>query len=778
LNTTTRMYKEVRAIDVKQVDVMRLHILMQQGVTAIVTNIVISVITALALYPMVPGTFVVVWAVVSVLVSTARLVLLQRLKQKLHLTAPILSTQFYENLYAAFLFVSGLIWGSLGWAFDSGTALTQQIIIPLVIGGMSAGAVFSHLSSMRSYCAFVIPMILPVSAGILMAGLQLEALTTLVYLVAVLLLTKNLNQRLVESLTLRHENSTLVQHLTDINKSQSVLLQQLQAKETFLLHTFDQASVPMLVMDEQLFIVDVNNAACDLFAYNKKALIQLAITDLLHHDDTLMTTTQFQALIKGEIKQSTLTSRCITRQGKTLWLQATLSAVRNQTNGIDYIVVQAQDVTQQHRLEKDLQHQTSHDALTDLPNRKVLQTYLQQVLKTQPHVENCFCFIDLDQFKVINDTCGHIAGDALLKQVAGLIQEALNADDLLARFGGDEFALLLVDCTLPQARQRLNTILQKIREFQFHYANHCFNITASIGLVVIDKSSTLVQLLKHADSACYAAKEAGRDRLHLFTNTDSQLTQRSDEMRWVSKIQSALNQQKLVLYSQPIRSAIPTQQHTHCELLIRMVADDGSIISPGKFLPAAERYNLAAAIDMWTIEHVLTRLSNASAQGQEISGIYAINLSGQSLGDSRFYEKIIELIRTADLLQTGAILCFEITETAAITNMQTAIHFIDELRHVGCVFALDDFGSGLSSFAYLKQLPIDYLKIDGMFVRDAATNPVNMEIVNSINGIGQALGLKTVAEFVEDEMTLKAMQQLGVDFVQGYEIAKPKLWDF
>lgn len=776
MNTATRMNKEVRALDVDNVNIMRLNILLQQGVTAIIANTVISLITAIALYSAMPGNFIVGWAVMSVLISVMRLMLVVRLKRKLQQTVSSSSAQSYENLYASFLMVSGLIWGSLGWLFDSGNTLNQQMIIPLVIGGMSAGAVFSHLSSMRSFSAFVIPMILPVSAAIFMAGFQLESLTTLVYLFAVLLLTKTLHQRLLESLTLRHENASLVAHLTDINKSQSILLQELREKEAFLVHTFEQAGVPMIIMDEDFFILDVNNVACELFGYDKKILTQITMTDLLQPDDSFTVSAQYERLLAGDINQFTTTSRCFNKAGKTIWLQATLSSVRNETGGIEYIVVQAQDRTQQRQLHEDLKHQSSHDTLTGLPNRSSLETYLQKVVNDRPTQEHIFCFIDLDQFKVINDTCGHIAGDTLLKQVSTLIQKSLYEADLLARFGGDEFALLMVDCSLQQAQQKLHEILQEIRQLKFSYDGYSFTMTASIGLVEINTTSSLVELLKQADSACYAAKEAGRDRLHLFSDDDSQLAQRSDEMRWVSRIQSALNQQKLVLYSQPIQSVTTTQHHTHRELLIRMVADDGSVISPGKFLPAAERYNLAAAIDMWTIEHVVTRLSQAAARGQDITGIYAINLSGQSLGDARFYEKIIALIMSAELAQTGAVLCFEVTETAAITNIQTAVHFIDKLRQVGCLFALDDFGSGLSSFAYLKQLPVDYLKIDGMFVRDAATNHVNMEIVNSINGIGKALGLQTVAEFVEDNATLKIMQQLGVDYVQGYEIGKPQLW--
>jgi Amt family ammonium transporter len=249
-------------------------------------------------------------------------------------------------------------------------------------------------------------------------------------------------------------------------------------------------------------------------------------------------------------------------------------------------------------------------------------------------------------------------------------------------------------------------------------------------------------------------------------------------MRWVARIQQALNDNRMVLYSQPI---VPTMSHKtslpHVELLIRMLDDDGKIITPGEFLPAAERYNLIAAIDMWTVEHVLSELQQARDQGRDIHGIYAINLSGQSLGDARFYKRIISLIKAAGLTDARAVLCFEVTETAAITNMRSALHFINELRQIGCLIALDDFGSGLSSFAYLKQMPVDYLKIDGMFVNDCVHNSVNLEIVNSINGIGQVLGLKTVAEFVEDESTLITMKHLGVDFVQGFRIGKPQPWE-
>lgn len=778
MNTLTSMNRDVRAVDSGRIDAMRMQILLQQGLTAIITNLIISILTAAVMYPVIERGFVFWWLATSLLINTSRLWLRRFLCKRLKDNPSKQALRLYENSYAAALFVSGAIWGALAWVFDQQLPLTQQVAIPLIIVGMSAGAVFAYLSSIRSFSAFVLPMLIPLNISIFVADLYVIGLMTLVYLVAISILARNLTRELLESLILRHENQALVKYLSEVNNEQTVLLQELQTKETFLLHTFEDAGVPMLLMDKECRVLDVNKAGCMLFGYDKKGLKGLRVTELLHPDDASDISPQFLKLLSGEINQYRITRRCMSRHGKTLWLNSTFSAVRNETGEIEYVVIQAQDITEQYLLSRDLNYQSLHDALTGLPNRQALEKQLQLTLdQKQPGAEHVFCYLDLDQFKVINDTCGHIAGDALLKQIIELLRGGLRQTDLLARFSGDEFAILMQDCSLTEARTILEMLLDAIRAFSFHYDGYSFKVSACIGLVVIDDNSSLVELLKQADSACYAAKEAGRDRLHVFTETDIHLVQRSGEMRWVARIQQALSDNKLVLYSQPItatqtrKAALP-----HCELLIRMLDDDGSIISPGEFLPAAERYNLAAAIDMWTVEHVLLRLDAARQQGRDIKGIYAINLSGQSLGDARFYERIIHLIVDARLSDSNAVICFEVTETAAITNMRSALHFINELRQIGCLFALDDFGSGLSSFAYLKQLPIDYLKIDGMFVKDCVHNSVNLEIVNSINGIGQVLGLKTVAEFVEDEATYISMQHLGIDFVQGFMIGAPEPW--
>jgi len=778
LNTQISMNKEVRAAESAAIHPLRIQILLQQGRIAIVTNLVVTCLTAIILYPAVKQSFLLLWWITAVIVNSARLVLWNRLNQKTSQLFNDNISRKAENQYASALFVSGLIWGSLAFFFSAELPLTQQMTIPLVVCGMSAGAVFSYLSSLRSFSAFVLPMLVPVCVSIFAAGLYAVALITLVYLLAIFLLGRNLNQKMLESLELRQENRSLVKHLSEINQAQSELLTELRAKETFLLHTFEDAGVPMLLMEKSFRILDVNKAGCDLFGYSKQTLQGRHATELLHPDDSSEISPQFRQLLAGEIKQYRITRRCINRQGKTLWLNSTISVVRDDDNEIEYVVIQAQDITEQYLLSKDLQHQALHDALTGLPNRRALEKKLQGMLSQTLHSEHVLCYLDLDQFKVINDTCGHIAGDALLKQISQLMRHELREQDMLARFSGDEFAVLMLNCSQQQAQEMLENLLETIRTFSFEYESHTFKVTACIGVVAINNNSSLVELLKQADSACYAAKEAGRDRLHLFSETDTDLVQRTGEMRWVARIQQALAHERLVLYSQPIK-ALHTRNEglSHCELLIRMLDDDGTIISPGEFLPAAERYNLAAAIDLWTVEHVISRLSAARAAGRDISGIYAINLSGQSLGDGRFYERIIRLIIEAKLSDDNALLCFEVTETAAITNMRSALHFINELRQIGCQFALDDFGSGLSSFAYLKQLPIDYLKIDGMFVRDCVHNTVNLEIVNSINGIGQVLGLKTIAEFVEDEATLISLEHIGVDFVQGYLIAAPQPWE-
>lgn len=763
-----------------QIDKMRLAVLLQQGLIAILTNIVITSITAYALYTSETRMFLSIWAGISIFICMLRVGLVIQLKS-LSSNKAVTQQQvlFYENSYAMSVLLSGFMWSLLGLSFSLELSFNHQMIIPLVACGMCSGAVYSMLISFRSYCAFAIPALLPMGIMMIMHGFALEAATVFVYLLSSTLLVKNLNVKVMESLGLQRENEQLVVDLMKTNDHQSSLLKKLERKEAFLTQTFEEAGIPMFLTTPELIVVDANKAACKIFAYSKVDFIGSSLCQFFHQEESRDISPEYYKLLDGKISQYSMIKKCMTANHEKLWLNGTVSVVKDESGRVQQVLVQAQDITQQQELSEDLNHQLTHDRLTGLPNRYALEKRLQLLLKQPRPFHHVFCYIDLDQFKVINDTCGHYAGDSMLLKVTDLLAAEIKPRDIISRVSGDEFAIIYHDVSFDDALNAMNILMDKIRTFTFLHEDVTYNITASVGMVDISNEQSMVDVLRKADSACFAAKEMGRDRIHCFSDDDVELVQRRGEMQWVSRIQHALANERLVLFSQPI---VATQEKNntvpHCELLIRMLDDNGEIIPPGAFLPAAERYNLAASIDIWTVTHVLQRLEAAHKADEDIRGVYGINLSGQSLGDRRFYEKIIELINQTDIFNNGAIICFEITETAAITNLHSALHFINELRTFGCLFALDDFGSGLSSFAYLKQMPIDFLKIDGQFVKDCVTNSVNLEIVNSINGIGQVLGLKTVAEFVEDKKILVSLQHIGVDFVQGYELGRPELWQY
>jgi diguanylate cyclase (GGDEF)-like protein len=426
---------------------------------------------------------------------------------------------------------------------------------------------------------------------------------------------------------------------------------------------------------------------------------------------------------------------------------------------------------------KDLEHQASHDALTALVNRQEFERRLQRVIETArtKGAEHALCYLDLDQFKVINDTCGHEAGDELLRQVGGVLQQRTRKRDTLARLGGDEFGVLMEHCSLTQARRVAHGLREAIEGFRFIWEGRTFEVGVSIGLVCItDVSGSILNILSAADRACYAAKDQGRNRVHVYDEGDAELARRHGEMQWVARIPQALEEHRFHLVRQPI---VPLNsglsEGEHYELLIRMEDEEGRIVLPGAFLPAAERYNLSVKIDRWVIAKALAWLKGDPKQ---LKGLFlcTINLSGRSLGDEEFLEFIIRQFDETDI--PAEKVCFEITETAAIANLFNATRFINALKKRGCRFALDDFGSGLSSFAYLKNLPVDYLKIDGAFVKDMVDDPIDLAMVKSINEIGQAMGKKTIAEHVENEAILEKLKlpEIGVDYAQGYGIAQPR----
>jgi len=434
--------------------------------------------------------------------------------------------------------------------------------------------------------------------------------------------------------------------------------------------------------------------------------------------------------------------------------------------------IEAARLEEAQRNEAQMRFQASHDALTGLHNRHEFERGAERLIETavQESGEHALCFMDLDQFKVVNDTCGHIAGDELLRQLSVVLQDAVRTNDTLARLGGDEFGILMEHCSLRQAHRTATQIQRNIQEFQFSWEGETFQIGVSIGLVAIDQTTASVtELLKHADAACYIAKDMGRNQIQVYNPDDTILERRHGEMQWVARINQALEKNRFTLYAQAIEP-LGNSVDMHYELLLRMIDEDGEVIPPIKFLPAAERYDLMHKLDVWVVERALSLMAANPDFINQINFI-SINLSGQSLTHSKFLNSVITRIEQLDFEPEK--LCFEITETAAISNLRAATDFINRLKNLGCHFALDDFGSGLSSFGYLKNLPVDYLKIDGVFVKDVAEDPIDHAMVKSINDIGHVMGMKTIAEFVENDAIRGILRDLSVDYAQGYEIGKP-----
>ena len=429
------------------------------------------------------------------------------------------------------------------------------------------------------------------------------------------------------------------------------------------------------------------------------------------------------------------------------------------------------------RAHREAQHKihymAHHDALTGVINRYGFEERLNELLSlSEPEIQHGFLYIDLDQFKIVNDTCGHVAGDELLRQLAQLFKHHIRGNDTLARLGGDEFGILLENCSLDKAQQIADNLIAAVNQFQFSWSGKPFAIGASIGLVMIDQLyHRLSDVMSAADVACYTAKDQGRNRLYVYHPNDESLLNRQNEMQWASRLHQAIEENRFRLYSQKILPLTgDAEAPAMFEILLRLIDEDGSLVMPGTFIPAAERYNLMTQIDHWVIDKTLHYLATQLKLDKDI--LVCINLSGTSLSDNGLSDYIRAKI---DQYQVPAKrLCFEITETSAISNLTTALEFIYEMRNLGCRLALDDFGTGMSSFSYLRTLPVDFIKIDGEFVKTMAEDKMNLAIVNAINNIGHEAGLKTIGEYAESEQIIDGLKQLGVDYAQGFGIQRPQ----
>ena len=472
----------------------------------------------------------------------------------------------------------------------------------------------------------------------------------------------------------------------------------------------------------------------------------------------------------------------VSRDGQEYAIEDSAAPIRDRRGNMIGAVMVFHDVTESRRLARltnQLSWQATHDALTGLCNRHKFEQKLVEAIASahEEEQEHALCYLDLDQFKIVNDTCGHQAGDELLRQITHLLNQKIRSSDVLARLGGDEFGLLLHQCPLEIAIQIANKLRQLIENFRFTWQNKTFAIGVSIGLVAINSSTeNLDSLMSAADAACYAAKARGRNCVHLYHNNDAELSKQRGERQWIAKLNQALSEHRFCLYTQKIISIEKNSEDNRYEILIRLQDEQGKLIPPGAFIPAAERYDLMPAIDRWVIYRFFTYYEQYSQQ-QTISKsspantLYSINLSGASINNKPFRLFLQEQFNRFQIDPTT--ICFEITETAAIANLATASLFMQELKEIGCSIALDDFGSGMSSLTYLKNLPVDYLKIDGSFVKNIVNDEIDCTAVEFFNRLGQIMNLKTVAEFVEDEAILQKLKEIGVDYAQGYGIDLP-----
>ena len=459
----------------------------------------------------------------------------------------------------------------------------------------------------------------------------------------------------------------------------------------------------------------------------------------------------------------------LVNNGEKVDISLTIAPIQSIDNEVLGSITTFQDVTKEKIMAKHIEHQASHDVLTGLLNRREFEYKVEQALELYScDKDHAFCIMDLDRFKVINDTLGHAAGDELLKQLSSRIKMLLRQTDFFARIGGDEFSLFLSYVDKQDASLIAEKILQSIRDYRFVWDNKSFRIGASIGIVDAPAQVSNYENLYHAaDTACYMAKHNGRDRVHMVTYNDANVTEEREQTQWVNRITDALENDRFTLYSQninPIGDASDLSPHK--EVLIRMLDDDDNIIPPMAFIPPAERYNIMSKIDEWVVNNVLEKVKEDTTET-----IYAINLSGQSMGDRQFTQRITDAIKNSNI--NHARLCFEITETAAISSLENATEFLKNIQDLGCHTALDDFGSGLSSFAYLKNLPINYLKIDGVFIKQIADDEISRAMVEAIHKIGKTMHLKTIAEFVENAEIEGLLIEMGIDYAQGYYYGEP-----
>lgn len=796
-----------RAVECGQV-----ALLYEQSPTSLFATVLVGSLLIAGLWGQVSALALSVWLTLILALTAVRYGLLRQYRGSAR-AADAPTT--WKRRFLAGVAANGALWGGAGTWFFIPHSLIHQVLLAFVLAGMTAGAV-TTLSPLRGASPlFLLPVLVPYTIRVFVHGGQVHGIMgTLVSLFAILMwvISHRLYTAVEKSLRLRFENLDLIDDLSRAKEEEETAHRALAAEieqkrraqqaleeshvaleDRVAQRTSELAQISdRLAMEKELFhitlasigdgvittdrhgrITFMNATAEQVTGWGSETAVgrPLRLAFQVTPESTEQTESEsdadrpWHAMQIGRGGYLLLTARGGAKRN-VHYTAAPIRDTRGETVGT---VLTFRDISEERRLAQQLTHQATHDALTGLVNRREFERRLERVLRTaEPHAPHALIFMDLDRFKLVNDTCGHLAGDELLRQIAALMRTRVRARDTFARLGGDEFGVLLEHCRMDEAIRIAHTLRELAQDFRFGWQDKSFAVGLSIGLVELaDSWDSAASVLRAADSACYLAKDRGRNRVYVYQPDDRLVAQRLGEAQWMPRLQQALAEGRLRLYRQAIVSMRPDDQALG-EVLVRLVDEEGGVVLPGAFLPAAERYGQISAIDRWVVGATVDALKRHGKNG---GTSLSVNLSGQSLGDSDVLDFIVERIKDSRIPPSS--LCFEITETAAISDLTSALPFITRLKELGCRFALDHFGSGLSSFGYLKTLPVDYLKIDGRFVKDIANDRIDETMVEAIHRLGHVMGLKTIAEWVEDAATLDKLTAMNVDYAQGFHCGRP-----
>ncbi|MFQ5935541.1 MAG: EAL domain-containing protein [Acidiferrobacterales bacterium] len=744
-----------------------------QAFSGFVVTLLAAVVLVAVLWQVVGHTLLLGWLALMALITLSRYALVRSYQQTENPSERLDRWRLLLTVGAAF---AGLGWGLAGTLLFPVDAVFHQIFLAFLLGGMVATALPYLVAVKPAYIAFLLTSLLPF-AGLLWTqgerSYAIMGMLVLVFAAAMWAAARAINATVTRSLQSRFENVDLIQSLSAAKAA-------LDREKKLAQLTLKSIGDGVITTDLVGTVEYINPVAERLTGWSNDEACGLPLSKVFKLVDE--TTGQ---VITDPVKPCLDEGRSFRLSEHTLLVhrdenqessvEVAVSPIHDRELKGDGTVLVFHDVTEIRGIARRMSYQASHDSLTGLVNRQEFEFRLNGALETACNHgrHHAICYLDLDEFKVVNDTCGHIAGDELLRQLAAALQSGVRESDTLARLGGDEFGVLLEGCPLERAERVAEGLRQIVQNFRFAWEDRVFDIGISIGLVPIDADSgSFTEVMTAADAACYQAKDGGRDRIHVQELDDETVAQRHGALQWAGRIDEALKGDRIELYSQ---QAMPlsakAQAHHYSEILLRMHDEEGAPIPTAAFLPAAKRYNLMPTIDRWVIRKFCSFVNDVQLCSEDRIEVFAINLSGQSLSDESFLDFVVDQLEHHGVDPRN--LCFEITETAAIANLTRAMRFITVLKEKGAHFALDDFGSGLSSFAYLKNLQVDYLKIDGSFIRDTEDDPVDYAMVEIINQIGHVMDIRTIAKSVEQKSVLTKLKELGVDYAQGFEIARP-----